>query len=97
MPNLATQDANTVLNNPEFGFDALLVAALLAALGVLLLMITLFWINRRMKKALGLHGDQSDLRRPIDNRDPWVEAGQRLDNVNLDAIYKKNPEEDRPS
>ena len=96
MPIPVAQDGNSALSQPEIGDSALLIAIFLAAIGVLLLVLTLFWINRRMKKALGLHGRRSGLDRPPDHRDPWAEAGRRLDGENLDSLYTKDDEE-RPS
>lgn len=88
MPLLVVQDGNSISSNPEIGHAALMVASLLAAIGVLLLVLTLFWINRRMKKALGLHGQRSGLGREDDHRDPWIEAGQRIDEANLESLYE---------
>ena len=88
MPILVVQDGNSISSNPEIGHAALMVASLLAAIGVLLLVLTLFWINRRMKKALGLHGQRSGLGREDDHRDPWIEAGQRIDEGTLESLYE---------
>ncbi|MDG2424493.1 MAG: hypothetical protein P8M22_10990 [Phycisphaerales bacterium] len=90
MPFLASLDANPAVSQPEFGQVALLIAAVLAAFGVLLVILLLLWINRRMKKAIGLSDVRIGTHRSSDNLDPWVEAGQRVDGDTVDSLYKQD-------
>lgn len=93
MPLLAAQNGPTILSPPEFGSDALLIVILLAALGAILVVCTLFWLNRRMKKVLGLSGSRpsSQWNEELgEDVDPWAEAGRRVDREIVDSMYEED-------
>ncbi|MEE2908301.1 MAG: hypothetical protein VX527_10795 [Planctomycetota bacterium] len=90
MPLLAVQKGHPILDHPDFGPAALLIVILLAVLGTLLIVLTLFWLNRRMKKVIGLPGSRQGSRRGGEDVDPWIEAGRRVDRDAVESLYEED-------
>lgn len=68
----------------------LLGVILLTGLVAIALVVSLFWINRRMKMlGMGPPRSQHEDREPLD---PWAEAGRRMKEDDLPHW----PEDDRP-
>ena len=89
MPLLVAFSGNPVTSNPDFRPAVVLVVILLAVLGTVLLTVTLFWINRRMK-LLGISYSRRKTPSSKDFRetvDPWAEAGRRVDRDLVDTLY----------